>query len=509
MSILFRKSSGPRASTAKRFVSIRVCAAAILLLAACDDAADLVLPSNNQSATVSLRTQPSSSASNGQRFDRQPIVQLRDSAGNDVAMADVEVTAAIASGPGELVGSKQRNTDADGRATFTDLAISGPAGTRTLVFTTTDHGQVISNKIDIAAPASPNNIAPVAEFTVQCTQLTCTFNSSGSSDPDGSIVSRNWDFGDGATSDQANPSHTFGGAGSYNVTLTVMDNDGAAHSVTHEAQPGGPTASNRPPVADYRWDCVDLVCRFTDASTDEDGSVVGWRWDFGDGGSSTDKNPTHTFEAGTYTVVLVATDNGGATDDVSNSLTVRAPAQVATTTTITSDEPDPTVDGKVIRVSVTVTSEAGTPSGDIIITDPQGGSCTARAPSGTCTFTGVGVGKHTLTATYQGNASFARSSDTEEHTVKAAPQSDNQRPTADMTVVCDDPTLTCVFSDKSSDSDGRIVRWFWEFGDGTTFDGKVPPPHQYASKTEYFSYLTVTDDAGATDSRTYMIKLDD
>jgi PKD repeat protein len=424
-------------------------------------------------------------------------------------MADVEVTAAIASGPGELVGSKQRNTDADGRATFTDLAISGPAGTRTLVFTTTDHGQVTSNEIDIAAPASPNNIAPVAEFTLQCTQLTCTFNSSGSSDPDGSIVSRNWDFGDNATSDEANPSHTFGGAGSYNVTLTVMDNDGAAHSVTHEAQPGAPTASNRPPVADYRWDCVDLVCRFTDASTDEDGSVVGWRWDFGDGGSSTDKNPTHTFEAGTYTVALTATDNGGATDDASNSLTVRAPAQAATTTTITSDEPDPTVDGKVIRVSVTVISEAGTPTGDIIITDPQGGSCTARAPSGTCTFTGVGVGKHTLTATYQGNASFARSSDTEEHTVKEAPQSDNDRPKADMTVVCDDPTLTCVFSDKSSDSDGRIVRWFWEFGDGATFDGKVPPPHQYASKTEYFSYLTVTDDAGATDSRTYMIKLDD
>lgn len=86
----------------------------------------------------------------------------------------------------------------------------------------------------------PPNSAPVASFTSSCTGLTCSFTDT-STDSDGSIASRSWTFGDGATSTAANPSRTYASAGTYTVTLTVTDDDGApattSSSVTASAAP--------------------------------------------------------------------------------------------------------------------------------------------------------------------------------------------------------------------------------------------------------------------------------
>ena len=71
------------------------------------------------------------------------------------------------------------------------------------------------------------NAAPTASFTYSCTELSCSFDGSGSSDSDGTIVGYAWDFGDGSSATGATPSHTFASGGSYSVTLTVTD-DGAA-----------------------------------------------------------------------------------------------------------------------------------------------------------------------------------------------------------------------------------------------------------------------------------------
>ena len=70
------------------------------------------------------------------------------------------------------------------------------------------------------------NVPPTAGFTSTSNGLTASFTD-GSSDPDGSIASRSWNFGDGNTSTLTNPSHTYGTDGTYTVTLTVTDNDGA------------------------------------------------------------------------------------------------------------------------------------------------------------------------------------------------------------------------------------------------------------------------------------------
>ena len=90
----------------------------------------------------------------------------------------------------------------------------------------------------------------------------------------------------------------------------------------------GGGVTNKPPTASFLDSCTDLSCSFTDQSTDTDGSVDQWSWDFGDGsGTSTAQNPSYTYAAAdTYEVTLVVTDNEGATGSVSRNITVTASA---------------------------------------------------------------------------------------------------------------------------------------------------------------------------------------
>jgi PKD repeat protein len=81
---------------------------------------------------------------------------------------------------------------------------------------------------------------------------------------------------------------------------------------------------NSPPSASFTDSCTALSCSFTDTSSDTDGSIVSWSWDFGDGGTSTEQHPSHNFdEGGTYEVTLTVTDDDGApSNTASESVTV-------------------------------------------------------------------------------------------------------------------------------------------------------------------------------------------
>src|SRR5207247_357989 len=145
--------------------------------------------------------------------------------------------------------------------------------------------------ISCVAPNQP----PTAAFTSSCSGLTCSFTDQ-STDPDGSVTIWQWDFGDGGTATTRNPSHAYGTGGDYTVTLTVTDNGGATSApVSHSVSPRAP---NQPPTAAFTSSCSGLTCSFTDQSTDPDGSVTSWRWDFGDGGTATTRNPSHPYATG-------------------------------------------------------------------------------------------------------------------------------------------------------------------------------------------------------------------
>jgi PKD repeat protein len=173
------------------------------------------------------------------------------------------------------------------------------------------------------------NTPPNAGFTVSVTDLTASFTDT-SGDSDGSITSWAWDFGDGTTSSAQSPSHSYAADGSYTVTLTVTDDDGATDTSTGSVTVTEPV-TNTPPNAGFTVSVADLTASFTDTSVDSDGSITSHSWNFGDGNGSTAENPSHSYaEGGTYTVILTVTDDAGATDTASQSVTVSAPSSQPT-----------------------------------------------------------------------------------------------------------------------------------------------------------------------------------
>jgi serine protease len=179
----------------------------------------------------------------------------------------------------------------------------------------------VYSAVQAAGGGGGENQPPTAGFTYTTSDLTATFTDT-STDSDGSVVSWIWDFGDGTTSTAQNPSHTYAAGGTYSVILTVTDDDDATGSASQNVTVSSGTTNN-PPTASFTFTTSDLTASFTDASTDSDGTIVSWSWDFGDGATSTAQNPSHTYAAdGTYTVNLTVTDDDGATGTTSQQVTV-------------------------------------------------------------------------------------------------------------------------------------------------------------------------------------------
>ena len=196
----------------------------------------------------------------------------------------------------------------------------------------------VANRIDLVlarfdvtvddGSVGSTNYPPTADFSYTTTDLTADFTDL-STDSDGSVVGWDWDFGDGSTSTAQNPSHTYAADGTYSVSLTVTDDDGATGSTSQDVTVSDGTI-NDPPTADFSFTTTDLTADFTDLSTDSDGSVISWYWDFGDSITSTTQNPNHTYaSSGTYTVTLTVADNEGATDSVSKDVTVTEAGEMA------------------------------------------------------------------------------------------------------------------------------------------------------------------------------------
>ena len=193
------------------------------------------------------------------------------------------------------------------------------AGSFPVTLTVTDDRAGTGN---VSHTVAVTNTAPTAAFTTVTNGLTATFDGSGSTDPDGTVNSYAWTFGDGSTGTGVKPNHTYAKAGSYPVTLTVTDNAGgsAAKTATVTVQ-----AANAKPVAAFTSSLQDHTVSFdARASADPDGHIASYAWDFGDTtAGGTGAQPSHTYAAnGTYLVKLTVTDDQGATGTVTHSLTV-------------------------------------------------------------------------------------------------------------------------------------------------------------------------------------------
>ena len=181
--------------------------------------------------------------------------------------------------------------------------------------------------------ASAPNQAPTAAFTSSCSGLGCSFTDQ-SNDPDGTVASWSWTFGDGATSTSQNPSHSYSAGGTYSVRLTVTDNDGATGTVTHSVTISAP---NQAPTVNAGANVTMGPGLFTlQASfSDPDG---GGPWNYKiEWGDPTDILPTtgslsspgaisatHPYLVpGTYTIRVTVTDSHGASGSGTMTLTIK------------------------------------------------------------------------------------------------------------------------------------------------------------------------------------------
>jgi PKD repeat protein len=179
---------------------------------------------------------------------------------------------------------------------------------------------------------------PTAAFTSSCTDLSCTFDASGSSDDHG-IASYGWTFGDTLTGAGETPSHTYAGDGTYPVTLTVTDTAGQTSSVSHDVTVTAPTQSRTMHIASLvagsadrkgGWTATVTVSIADAASNAVSGATVSGTWSSGgSAGCTTDASGSCTFttnmnkktKMATYQVTDV-TANGFVWDGVASSVTV-------------------------------------------------------------------------------------------------------------------------------------------------------------------------------------------
>jgi len=214
------------------------------------------------------------------------------------------------------------------------------------VFTMTAFDQLGNNSdpstpfiIEIPPEDASGNILPTAEIQASAVQgdapMAVDFDASGSSDFDGMILEYNWNFGDGTTDAGAIVGHVFQAGGIYPVTLTVKDDAGAtAVAQTTITVNDAVIPINKPPVLAVKTNVISgfapLLVNFdASSSSDPDGYIVQYAWNFGDGSEDVGQMVDHIFQsAGVYQVMASITDNDGAVTQ--KAITIRVDDTYAT-----------------------------------------------------------------------------------------------------------------------------------------------------------------------------------
>jgi PKD repeat protein len=260
--------------------------------------------------TITINVNPSARSGNADLY-----VELLNGNGSIVT----------SSGPAEaLNGSLTANVTVGGTYYVT---VRG-AGKGDLATGYSSYGSVGEYSVSGTVPASASQ-PPTASFTVSTTSgyapLAVNFNGSGSSDPDGSIVSHQWTFGDGTPATGATVSKTYSAAGTYTATLNVTDNSGltSSKSVVITVQ----SVASQPPVASasaspYTGVAPLPVTFYSNGSYDPEGGSLSYAWNFGDNSTGAGATVPHTYSVpGTYIATLTVTDNAGLTSSKSVTIT--------------------------------------------------------------------------------------------------------------------------------------------------------------------------------------------
>jgi len=359
-------------------------------------------------ARLSILTQPSASAVSGAVLGQQPVIQLLDAGGNAATQSGVAVQVAIATGGGSLGGATSTLTDANGRAAFTGLSITGLPGGHTLRFSAANFAAVTSGTIDLtAAPTATTITADTPDPSRTGDLVTVSFTvTSASGTPSGSVQ-----VADGGNTCTGTLS---GGQGSCAIGLTTAgdrtltatyaggngfgaSSDTESHTVQAPPPPvlaiatqpasqatSGVTLNPQPVVQLKTGDGANLATAGVAVSVviQGGGSLGGTTPVATDGeGRASFTDLVITGDPGTYTLMFTAS---GFTSVTSSSITlVAAPPSAAQSSIVAS--PSTVTAGSASTITVTVRDVGGNPLGGRTVTPQASGSGNSIAPASAVT----------------------------------------------------------------------------------------------------------------------------
>jgi len=301
------------------------------------------------------------------------------------------------------------------------------------------------------------------------------------------ISNCNWNFGDASVSSIINPSHVFNNFGYFNVQLNVKNIYGCVDSITKIIK------VDTLPIADYVFNNVQIgnTSSFTDMSLANSLNIVDWKWDFGDGLTSSVKNPQHLYDLpDTYGVRLIVKNSNGCKDTIIKSVFVF---------------PLPTPNFLVSPVCLGDTSRFIDSSISLVgnIIDWQwkfGDGYTSNVQNPIHKYVTAGNYTAWLTVT---NVNGIK--DSVSHIVTVY-----QNPIASFysDTVCSGDTTH--FYNHSTSTGSNIVSWNWNFDDGSSIDYSKNPKHKYAivnTSVYYHVNLIITDNFGCSDTSVNQLKI--
>ena len=335
----------------------------------------------------------------------------------------------------------------------------------TLVASNSSGGTTVTQSSFIVVDDVPN-----AAFTSNSNVLTSTFNNMSTN-----ATSYSWDFGDGNVSADANPTYTYAAGGTYSVTLTATNACGSVTTTEEVTVVAAPVAAF---TSDVVNGCAPFTVNFSDQSS---GGVTGWSWSFPGGtpSSSTDENPSVTYDTpGTYDVTLVSTNVSG-----SNGVTQTSYIVVETV---------PSISFGSSTSSLTATFNNMTTGATSYLWDFGDGN-TSIDVNPSHTYLGNGTYTVTLTAT---NACGSVTS-TEMIEVMFSGTAPTAAFTSNATSGCSPFTVT--FTDQST---GSATNWAWSFPGGTPSTSTEPSPTIIYNTPGMYDVELVVSNAGGSNTAT-------
>jgi PKD repeat protein len=329
------------------------------------------------------------------------------------------------------------------------------AGAYTVILTAT---RTANGKTNTDTQTVTVAVVPVASFTTTIVDLMVTFQNTSTN-----ASTYAWKFGDGSTSTDKDPVHTYANNGTFTVEL-VATGDGGNNTVSQEIAVVAKAA-----IASFTSANNDLEVTFTNTSTD----ATAYLWDFGDGSAtSSEQSPVHTYASGgTYDVSLTVSGDNPEPNTNTQSITVIAKAAVASFTSVAN----------ALEVTFTNTSTDAT----TYLWNFGDGSATSTVESPTHTYAVTGTYDVSLTVS---GANPAENTATEPLSVAGNVNADFTFSSA--------PGFTINFTNQSTDA----LSYLWDFGDGST-SIEVSPSHSYASAGTYIIKLVATGVNATTDEK--------